>query len=92
MTLMIDLPPELETQLQAAAQRHGQDVTTFATAALAQASVGDSGGLHHANGILHPTLAELDAALDELEAIGDTIPLGDEGSTHAREDIYFDHD
>ncbi len=92
MTLILDLPPELETQLQVAAARHGQDVKTFATAALAQASLDGPVVLYRADGTIQPSLAEFDAALDELEAIGAGIALGDERITHSREDIYGDHD
>lgn len=89
MTLTLDLPPEIETRLQAAAARHGQDVKTFATAALA-----DVAAAPRINGTARSALTatELDAALDELAAIGAAVPAPAERFTHGRDDIYFDHD
>lgn len=88
MTLTLDLPPELETRLQVAAARHGQDVKTFATAALTQASDEASLLAHHGS----LTTTELESALDELAAIGAHAPVPAGQYTHRREDIYFDHD
>jgi hypothetical protein len=98
MTLTIELPPELEARLQEAAARHGQDPVAFAAAALADTLNDVSSNIAALEsdttyGALPPMrLTELDAALDELEIIGAGILANDEGITHSRQDIYFDHD
>jgi hypothetical protein len=100
MTLTLELPPELETQLQEVAAQRGQDVNTFATAVLADTL---RGSVHPAattsattmsatelstNGEPRMTWEEFEAAIDGL---GDEIPvLAPEATTRAG--IYGDHD
>ena len=92
MVLTLELSPELESQLQAAAARNGQDINTFATTVLAQASVGGSLENQYPGGQNRLSLTEFDNVLEQLAAIGDDIVDQDEQVTHSREDIYFDHD
>ncbi len=126
MTLILDLPPELEIELQEVAARRGQDAATFAVATLANTlrdisnaamatTIGASGGAGGStngattngaatstsstdtttlNGNSAPLLSseELDAALDELAALGADIPPSDDPDIYSRANIYFDHD
>ncbi len=99
MTLTLELSPDLEARLQAAAAQRGQEPAAFAAATLSEAlqvRISNTTGAAHLDVALdhaqRVTMDELDAALDELEKIGAGIPGYDSSVTHSREDIYFDHD
>ncbi len=104
MILTIELPPELETELQEVAARRGQDPATFATvmlantlrdiskAAAATTNATTSATELNGNGTPLLSLEELDAALDELAALGADIPPSNDPDIYSRENIYFDHD
>ena len=101
MALTIELPPELEQRLQAAASQRGQDAASFAlsiiTTSMLKLEVKDTATVipltwMDDNDEPQLTLEEFDAALDELAAIGAGIPRIDETITHSRADIYLDHD
>ncbi len=93
MTLTIELPPELETQLLLDAARSGQTPEALALATLAS-GLRPILSVSIETPILNPVLSleEFDAALDELEACGADIPTLDDEIAYSREDIYFDHD
>lgn len=67
MTLTLELPPELEIKLQEAAARRGQDLETFARAALAEVSDRESSSAT----AQRPSFERFEAAMDELSAGGE---------------------
>lgn len=86
MTLVLELSPEIEDRIQAAAHVSGQDLNTFAANALMEAS--DRVSPAHES---RPSLAEFEAAMDELSAGTENLPyLPLEALTRAA--IYEDHD
>ena len=94
MTLTLELPPELETELQKAAAQRGQDPATFAAATLAKTlrDMRATTNSANKNGGHQLSTEEIDAALDELEAIGSDLPASDDTQLHSRADLYLDHD
>ncbi|MDQ3816010.1 MAG: hypothetical protein M3347_19040 [Armatimonadota bacterium] len=91
MTVTIELAPELESRLQEAAARQGQDTAAFVQAAVEE-KLRSLSTEHRVNGQPRLTLEEFEAAMDEMAIIGADIPPPDERITYSREDIYFDHD
>ena len=84
MAITIELTPEVEARLRKRAQARGLDVPTYASELLKQAT----GSLSDSN---QGSLAEFEAALDQLAAHSQKIPLlPDEAFTRAN--LYSDHD
>ncbi len=105
MTLLIQLPQEVETALKAKALEAGEELSAFAAEILAQA-VGASAGRHAQKTDSQPRhenaghdssrdssneAEDFDAALNDLFS-GDSRPLPAVQGKYSREDIYFDHD
>lgn len=94
MTLMLELSPELEAQLQAVAARRGQDTATVVTTAITdllhrEASPAAAENGTHAEPQM--TWEEFEAAMDELAEENPSQPvLAPEATTRAA--IYGEHD
>ena len=95
MTVTIELAPDLDTRLQEAAARQGQDPATFARAAveekLRRLDEEPTNGHTGANGPDGITLEEEERLLDELSLGSETLPILPP-EANRREWIYNDHD
>ena len=99
MTIQLELPPELENQLNQVAAWRGEDPATVARSALAD-SLREQiqvAGQEPASNVLRgrntPLAADdIDRILDELAAIGAGLPPCDDVETNSREILYLDHD
>ena len=74
MTLTIDLPPELEAQLQAKAQESGQDLQSYALAVLSQIAHINGNQGDKLNLRQQPLVAAQLAALDSLVNFARSLP------------------
>ncbi len=95
MTLTIELPPEIEQQLNQAAAREGQDPSAFVQAAVEEKlrTLRQPPTNGRSSGGYEPlSLEEEERLLDELASIGADVPPPKECITYSREDIYMDHD
>ena len=90
MAITIEFSPEVESQLEAAAARQGQDATAFAKAAVEE-KLQSVRGASNGSSSERLTLEEEERLLDELAAGSENLPVLPP-EANSREWIYRDHD
>ena len=84
MTIIIDLKPEVQTELSRQAAVHGLEIGAYATSLLEEAA-------HVPTGSNKLSQSRLDNTLRELAQFSHKIPLLPD-DTYSRENLYQDHD
>lgn len=94
MTLILDISPELQTELTQLAASRGQDAVTFATSTL-EASVRSLREVSDQSSLAPAQKAkdvEIDEILDQLALIGADLPASNDLEMHSRANLYEGHD